>query len=143
MPCALIFNACASFLYNDSEFAGLIHIILILALSNIPFVVLNILDNENSALIVHYVFTAIFPPYIPLGALHYSHKVYLECEVDPFCEEPKTQDYLIPEILVPVVFLFLHSLLLYPLIPIMDAFYYDRNFKAFCSSEVRKVRVFI
>ncbi|MSW63877.1 MAG: hypothetical protein F2825_03190 [Actinobacteria bacterium] len=63
-------------------------------LAFVPFIVVGIIDGSGlprTALMIHYVFCAVDPPYFLLGALYYIYRVYLVAQDGS--EELKPADY--------------------------------------------------
>ncbi|XP_015768993.1 PREDICTED: ATP-binding cassette sub-family A member 5-like isoform X2 [Acropora digitifera] len=79
LPSAILFSYVFSFLFKKWEFAQSVMPQLYLYGSLVPWLVVSLVDmtsSENTAIIIHYVFTFLIPPYPVYGALYYIDRAY-------------------------------------------------------------------
>ena len=139
MPSALIFSACASYMYDKEETARQFYPNIATTAGFITYTVVALVDtlaDPHVASWIHYIFTALISYHIPFGGLYYINKVYVSCVINVSCKEPVLQDYLIPEIMVMFVFCFVHMFLYYIFLRITDSLHNEGSIKTLFASEV-------
>ncbi|XP_022092654.1 ATP-binding cassette sub-family A member 5-like isoform X2 [Acanthaster planci] len=114
VPLDVLFAYCVSFLfkvYKTSQSVAQIFYIYFPILLVVVIIVLSVTESKTTAVVLHYLFCVVYPPYAIFGELHYINQVYFKASFSGTLDQPSFNDYInLDNVVLPTIICILADL---------------------------------